>query len=93
LLAARTDHRTGAFMSGKGRPGPDPKWTNKVHVKFDDELLDFVDGLANVMGVARAAVIRALCEAHRGYLLRSAVEYIETRINEAEKELQAWPRS
>lgn len=76
-------------MSGQGKPGPDPKWTHKVHVKFDDELLDFVDGLANVMGVPRAAVIRALCEAHRRYLLQSAVEYVETRINEAEQEFQA----
>ena len=76
-------------MAGPGKPGPDPRYPIKIQVKVDAELLAFLDGLAEATGTTRAAIFRALAEAHRRYLMGLAAEYVGSRLAFAEQELQA----
>lgn len=57
-----------------------------VLVQMNEDLYDFVCGLARVMGTSRAGVMRALANAHMQYLESLTRDYLHTRPEFMDKE-------
>lgn len=69
-----------------GKRGPAKRFHHIIEVHVDEEMNDFITGLAAVMDTSKAAVLRALAQAHINYVGGLARQYVESGMDLVEAE-------